>query len=60
MPTNTRSLEERLSCHPELHEKIEQLWGVVESTDDDLARTGGGLNLLHGMNIQPKFNAVDQ
>jgi len=38
MSTDSRSLEERLSCHPELHEKIEQLLRVVESTGDDLAR----------------------
>lgn len=36
--TNFCSLEERLSKHPELHQKIEQLLSVVESTDDDLAR----------------------
>lgn len=35
---NPRSLEERLSSHPELHSKIEQLLSVVESTGDDLAR----------------------
>ena len=38
MSHDSRSLEERLSCHPELHEKIEQLLSVVESTGDDLAR----------------------
>lgn len=38
MPNDSRSLEERLSAHPELHAKIEQLIGVVESTGDDLAR----------------------
>lgn len=38
MSHHSRSLEERLSCHPELHQKIEQLLKVVESTGDDLAR----------------------
>ena len=38
MPNNSRSLEERLSDHPELHEKIEQLLSVVESTGKDLER----------------------
>lgn len=38
MPTNPRSLESRLSSHPELHKKIEQLLMVVESTGDDLVR----------------------
>lgn len=38
MTNDSRSLEERLSCHPELHEKIDHLLSVVESTGDDLAR----------------------
>jgi len=38
MPADQRSLEDRLSRHPELHQKIEQLVQLVESGDDNLAR----------------------
>lgn len=38
MSNDARRLEERLSCHPELQQKIEQLLRVVESTGNDLAR----------------------
>lgn len=37
MPIDSLSLEERLSLHPQLHQKIEQLVSVVESTGDDCA-----------------------
>lgn len=38
MSDNTTNLANRLARHPELHERIEALLNIVESTGDDLKR----------------------